>query len=98
MSYSGLFGQTWLGISEERALKSWSSCSYKPLSETRRYAPINPSDLYSARTGGTYGSDATQPPYVCGHNGVGVVAKVGVHFHTPLILQNAFTICLHKVK
>ena len=38
--------------------------------------PINPADTYSARLGGIYGPDAATPPFVAGHDGVGVVAKV----------------------
>eukprot|EP00983_Pelagomonas_calceolata_P134143 1162029-Pelagomonas_calceolata.AAC.6 len=45
------------------------------VNDARRYAPINPGDTYSAKTGGTYGSDTTAIPYVGGHDGVGVVAK-----------------------
>ena len=33
-------------------------------------------DLYSARLGGLYGSDAVDAPYIAGHDGVGVVTKV----------------------
>ncbi|KXZ54060.1 hypothetical protein GPECTOR_5g168 [Gonium pectorale] len=41
-------------------------------------APINAADLYTARLGGVYGEDtAPKLPYVVGHDGVGVVAKVG---------------------
>eukprot|EP00798_Chlamydomonas_sp_ICE-L_P004162 gene4162-14262_t len=42
-----------------------------------RYAPINPADIYSARLGGVYGSDCTAPPFVAGHDGVGIVSKPG---------------------
>ncbi|KAL4435235.1 hypothetical protein ABPG77_001917 [Micractinium sp. CCAP 211/92] len=42
-----------------------------------RYAPINPADLYSVQTGGLYGEDSVDPPFVAGHDGVAVVAKVG---------------------
>lgn len=40
-------------------------------------AAVTPADAYALRTGGRYdASDATrQPPFVCGHDGVGVVAK-----------------------
>ncbi|GAX80556.1 hypothetical protein CEUSTIGMA_g7993.t1 [Chlamydomonas eustigma] len=39
--------------------------------------PINPADVYSARLGGVYGGDAVDAPYVGGHDGVGIVSKVG---------------------
>jgi trans-2-enoyl-CoA reductase len=42
-----------------------------------KYAPISPADTYSARLGGVYGSDSVEPPFVCGHDGVAEVAKVG---------------------
>lgn len=42
-----------------------------------KYAPINPADLYTVHMGGTYGTDKVPLPFVCGHDGVGVVAKVG---------------------
>lgn len=43
-----------------------------------RAAPINPADLYSIQTGGIYGAEpAVKPPFVPGHDGVGVVVKVG---------------------
>lgn len=44
-----------------------------------RYAPINPADLYSARLGGVYGADSVEPPYVAGHDGVGLVVRVRVY-------------------
>lgn len=43
-----------------------------------RAAPINPADLYTIQTGGLYGSEpAAKPPFVPGHDGVGIVVKVG---------------------
>ncbi|EFJ43248.1 molecular chaperone [Volvox carteri f. nagariensis] len=43
-----------------------------------KYAPISAADTYTARLGGVYGSDtAPKLPYVAGHDGVGVVLKVG---------------------
>ncbi len=43
-----------------------------------RAAPINPADLYTIQTGGLYGSEpAAEPPFVPGHDGVGVVVKTG---------------------
>ncbi|GIL48595.1 hypothetical protein Vafri_5076 [Volvox africanus] len=43
-----------------------------------KYAPINAADTYTARLGGVYGNDtAPKLPYVAGHDGVGVVLKVG---------------------
>ena len=41
-----------------------------------RYAPINPADLYTVATGGTYGQESVKPPFVPGHDAVGVVVKV----------------------
>ena len=42
-----------------------------------RAAPINPADIYTVQTGGMYGTDHVAPPFVAGHDGVGVVVKVG---------------------
>ena len=42
-----------------------------------RAAPINPADLYSARTGGLYAAAKASPPFFAGQDGVGVLAKVG---------------------
>ena len=44
-----------------------------------RATPINPADLYTIQTGGFYGSETPtqQAPFVPGHDGVGVVVKVG---------------------
>ncbi|KAK2078239.1 hypothetical protein QBZ16_004108 [Prototheca wickerhamii] len=42
-----------------------------------RYAPINPADLYTVATGGTYGQESVKPPFVPGHDAVGVVVKAG---------------------
>lgn len=39
-------------------------------------APINPADLYTARTGGMYGGAQSTPPFVAGHDGIGFVTKV----------------------
>lgn len=44
----------------------------------RRFAAISPGDTYSARLGGIYGSDSMEPPFVMGHEGVFVVAMVGL--------------------
>lgn len=41
-----------------------------------QFAPINPADLYTARTGGMYGDAQSAPPFVAGHDGVGFVTKV----------------------
>ena len=41
-----------------------------------RAAPISPADTYTAATGGALGADVMEPPYVAGHDGVGVVQKV----------------------
>ena len=41
-----------------------------------QYAPINPADIYTITTGGTYGDDQVQAPFPCGHDGVGIVTKV----------------------
>ncbi|GLC55887.1 hypothetical protein PLESTB_001040200 [Pleodorina starrii] len=43
-----------------------------------KFAPISAADTYTARLGGVYGNDtAPKLPYVAGHDGVGVVLKVG---------------------
>lgn len=34
-----------------------------------RYAPINPADIYSIQTGGAYGQEFVDPPFVAGHDG-----------------------------
>lgn len=41
-----------------------------------QFASINPADMYTIRTGGMYGDQQTQIPFVCGHDGVGVVEEV----------------------
>ena len=41
-----------------------------------RAAPISPADIYTAATGGALGTDVQEPPYVAGHDGIGVVQKV----------------------
>ena len=41
-----------------------------------QFAPINPADLYTARTGGMYGDAQSTPPFVAGHDGIGFVTKV----------------------
>ncbi len=38
-------------------------------------APINPADLATCRTGGTYGEATVATPFVPGHDGVGLVVK-----------------------
>jgi NADPH:quinone reductase-like Zn-dependent oxidoreductase len=40
------------------------------------YAAVNPADTYSARLGGVYGDASVEAPFIMGHDGVGVVAKV----------------------
>ena len=37
---------------------------------------MNPADLYTALMGGRYGPDQREPPFVAGHDGIGVVVKV----------------------
>ena len=37
---------------------------------------MHPADLYTALMGGRYGPDQRDPPYVAGHDGIGVVMKV----------------------
>ena len=39
-------------------------------------APISPADLYTARSGGLYGSSQALTPYLAGMDGAGIVAKV----------------------
>ncbi len=51
-----------------------------------RCAPINPADLYSVVTGGTYGDEAVSAPFTAGHDGVGVVIKVPAG-HSILVLS-----------
>ena len=46
---------------------------------TLQLAPINPADLYTARTGGIYGDKQSTVPFVAGHDGVGVVTEVIQH-------------------
>lgn len=41
-----------------------------------RCAPINPADLYTVATGGSYGTESVPPPFVPGHDAVGVIVKV----------------------
>ena len=40
-----------------------------------KYAAVNPADLYTIRTG-NYGFETAQYPHYCGHDAIGVVAKV----------------------
>lgn len=44
-----------------------------------RAVPINPADLYTVQTGGLYGLESTPKdlPFVPGHDGIGIIAKVG---------------------
>ena len=37
-----------------------------------QYAPINPADVYTARTGGVYGDMQATPPFIAGHDGAGL--------------------------
>ena len=46
-----------------------------------QFAPVNPADLYTARTGGMYGDTQSTPPFVAGHDGVGFVTKVHLPKH-----------------
>ena len=39
---------------------------------------MNPADLYTALMGGRYGPDQRDPPFVAGHDGIGVVLKVTI--------------------
>jgi Alcohol dehydrogenase GroES-like domain len=41
-----------------------------------RAAPINPADLYTVATGGSYAGNHLSLPFIAGHDGVGVVIKV----------------------
>lgn len=41
-----------------------------------QYAPIIPADIYTVRSGGVYGDTQSALPFIAGHDGVGVVAKV----------------------
>lgn len=42
-----------------------------------RATPISPADIYTARLGGEFGDDKATVPYTAGHDGVGVVQKIG---------------------
>ncbi|KAL6781389.1 hypothetical protein ACKKBG_A10960 [Auxenochlorella protothecoides x Auxenochlorella symbiontica] len=42
-----------------------------------RYAAVNPADLYTVATGGTYGQEHVSVPFVPGHDAVGVIVKTG---------------------
>ena len=57
-----------------------------------QYAPINPADLYTARTGGVYGDTQSRTPFIIGHDGVGLVTKVNHHLQSSLLLQD----CSHQ--
>lgn len=50
---------------------------------TIKYAPVNPADTYTIKLGGVYGDQQTAPPFVCGHDCVGVVTKVSDIVNTP---------------
>ncbi len=39
-------------------------------------APVSPADAYSVRMGGVYGEEVARPPFMAGHDGVGIVRKV----------------------
>ena len=41
-----------------------------------QYAPINPADVYTVRTGGVYGEEQVKSPFYAGHDGIGFVSKV----------------------
>lgn len=43
-----------------------------------KVAPVTPADVYSMRLGGVYDDQSKEPPFVAGHEGVAVVAKVTV--------------------
>ena len=38
--------------------------------------PVTPADVYTMRLGGIYDDQSKEPPFVAGHEGVGVVLKV----------------------
>lgn len=42
-----------------------------------RVVPVTPADVYTMRLGGLYDDQSREPPFVAGHEGVAVVAKVG---------------------
>jgi len=42
-----------------------------------KLAPVTPADVYTMRLGGLYDDQSKEPPFVAGHEGVGVVVKVG---------------------
>jgi NADPH:quinone reductase-like Zn-dependent oxidoreductase len=41
-----------------------------------RVVPVTPADVYTMRLGGLYDDQSKEPPFVAGHEGVGVVLKV----------------------
>ncbi len=41
-----------------------------------RAVPVNPADLHTIQTGGIYLGSRRSPPFVLGHDGVGVVMQV----------------------
>lgn len=41
-----------------------------------RAVPVSPADVHTIQTGGSYGGSRRQPPFVIGHDGVGVVMQV----------------------
>ncbi|KAK9848934.1 hypothetical protein WJX84_002235 [Apatococcus fuscideae] len=41
-----------------------------------RAVPVNPADLHTIQTGGSYAGTRRQPPFVIGHDGIGVVMQV----------------------
>ena len=40
-----------------------------------RAVPVNPADLHTIQTGGSYAGTRRQPPFVIGHDGIGVVMQ-----------------------
>ncbi|KDD73779.1 hypothetical protein H632_c1844p0, partial [Helicosporidium sp. ATCC 50920] len=71
---------------EDRSLKPLLSLSAEALPAglewgqvlvSMRFAPVNPADTYSIASGGVYGGERVDAPFVPGHDGVGVVAKCG---------------------
>lgn len=55
---------------------------------TIKYAPVNPADTYTIKLGGVYGDQQTAPPFICGHDCVGIVTKVSLLVLPPFFSCN----------
>ena len=62
---------------------------------------MNAADLYTALMGGRYGPDQREPPFVAGHDGIGVVLKVYIPSETHrtlLCAQDAWSKGINKLE